>query len=150
MGGTLAPTASPGGIAGTGVTAFAEVAPPPPPEAVPAYQKKGEESTGVIAMMDMLIADLDKEMQEMEVEETDAQSEYEQFMQDSKDKRAADTASIAEKEQAKADTEAALQKASSEKTATQKEHMAKVEEIGALHGECDWLIANFQTRKDAR
>merc|ERR1719253_2151110 len=32
MGGTLAPTEAPGGIAGTGVTAFAQVAPPPPPE----------------------------------------------------------------------------------------------------------------------
>merc|ERR1719451_183461 len=32
MGGTLAPTAAPGGIAGTGVEALAQVAPPPPPE----------------------------------------------------------------------------------------------------------------------
>jgi len=32
MGGTLAPTAAPGGIAGTGVTALSQVAPPPPPE----------------------------------------------------------------------------------------------------------------------
>merc|ERR1719231_139308 len=100
--------------------------------------------------MDMLVADLDKQMQEMEVEETDAQAEYETFMQDSKDKRATDTASIAEKEQAKADTEAALEKASSEKTATMHEHMAKIEEIGALHTECDWLLSNFETRKEAR
>merc|ERR1719238_347859 len=45
MGGTLAPTAAPGGIAGTGVTALAQVAPPPPPETFGAYTKKGEEST---------------------------------------------------------------------------------------------------------
>merc|ERR1719440_1266548 len=69
MGGTLAPTAAPGGIAGTGVTAFAQVAPPPPPETFGAYTKKGEESNGVIAMMDMMIADLDKEITEIEVEE---------------------------------------------------------------------------------
>ena len=30
-GGTLAPTAAPGGIAGTGISALAQVAPPPPP-----------------------------------------------------------------------------------------------------------------------
>merc|ERR1719446_1828563 len=36
-GGTLAPTAAPGGIAGTGVTVFAQVAPPPPPETFGAY-----------------------------------------------------------------------------------------------------------------
>merc|ERR1712072_726616 len=33
-GGTLAPTAAPGGIAGTGVTVLAQGAPEPPPEAV--------------------------------------------------------------------------------------------------------------------
>merc|ERR1719482_2430580 len=43
MGGTLAPTAAPGGIAGTG-TGLAQVAPPPPPEANLAYKKSGEES----------------------------------------------------------------------------------------------------------
>merc|ERR1711988_2057932 len=46
MGGTLAPTAAPGGIAGTGVTALSQVAPPPPPATWGAYQKKGEESNG--------------------------------------------------------------------------------------------------------
>merc|ERR1719287_361578 len=46
-GGTLAPTAAPGGIAGTGVTVLSQikdhrqgVAPPPPPEAPGAYKKK--------------------------------------------------------------------------------------------------------------
>merc|ERR1719199_1048428 len=43
MGGTLAPTAAPGGIAGTGV-ALAQGAPPPPPETFGAYSKKSEES----------------------------------------------------------------------------------------------------------
>merc|ERR1712000_492762 len=72
MGGTAPPTPAPGGISGTGITYFAQVsahageqtvtAPPPPPDAPGAYEKKGEESTGVIAMMDLLIADLDKQM----------------------------------------------------------------------------------------
>merc|ERR1719353_1058688 len=53
-GGTLAPTEAPGGIAGTGVIVLAEVSqhgvakPPPPPEAPGAFQKKTEESGGVI------------------------------------------------------------------------------------------------------
>merc|ERR1712188_114972 len=45
MGGTLAPTAAPGGIAGTGITVLADVsahkvAPPPPPETAAAFSKK--------------------------------------------------------------------------------------------------------------
>merc|ERR1719238_2402622 len=62
MGGTLAPTAAPGGIAGTGVTAMAQVAPPPPPETAGAFKAKSEESNGVIGMMDLLLAALDKEI----------------------------------------------------------------------------------------
>merc|ERR1719281_875627 len=124
MGGTLAPTAAPGGIAGTGVTVFIQlhqqddVAPPPPPAAVKAYAKKGEESGGVIAMMDAMIADLDKEMQTAEVDEKNAQEEYEQFMKDSADKRAEDSKAITDKSAAKADMEAALAKENTDKEST--------------------------------
>jgi hypothetical protein len=55
-----------------------------------------------MAMIDMLAADLDKEIEEMRFEEKDAQQEYEQFVADSAAKRAADSKSIEEKEGAKA------------------------------------------------
>merc|ERR1711978_76563 len=55
------------------------VAPPPPPETFGPYTKKTEESTGVIAMIDLLVKDLDTELQEAEVMEADAQKEYEQM-----------------------------------------------------------------------
>merc|ERR1719444_754081 len=67
-------------------------APPPPPEAPGAYEKKGEESGGVIAMIDALVKDLDTEMTEAETEEKLAQEEYEELMADSAQKRAADSA----------------------------------------------------------
>merc|ERR1719445_911479 len=76
-------TAAPGGIANTGIAAFAEVkthnqvAPPPPPATWDAYSKKTEESAGVIGMIDLLIKDLDKEMTEAKTEEKDAQADYE-------------------------------------------------------------------------
>merc|ERR550514_1540718 len=117
MGGTLAPTNAPGGIAGTGIGLVAvsahqaqtdadeKEAPPPPPEANLAYKKKGEESGGVIAMMDSLVADLEKENTEMEVNEKDAQGDYEQFMKDSADKRALDSKAITDKEASKASLE---------------------------------------------
>merc|ERR1719310_415136 len=82
MGETLAPTPAPGGIAGTGISAFAEVNvhgkadPGPAPAQVGDFKKKSEESNGVIAMMDMLVADLDKEMTVAETEEKDAQADY--------------------------------------------------------------------------
>jgi septal ring factor EnvC (AmiA/AmiB activator) len=156
MGGTLAPTNPPGGIAGTGISAFEQAqsgskdAPPPPPQALGAYKKKGEESGGVIGMMDLLKADLQKEITEMEVTEQNAQEEYEQMVTDAAEKRAADTKSIEEKEAAKAQSEADLVKADDDKAGATDELMATKEYISQLHAECDWLISNFATRKEAR
>jgi peptidoglycan hydrolase CwlO-like protein len=152
MGGTLAATAAPGGIAGTGVTALAQSRdrPAPAPEMYGSYKKKGEESTGVIAMIDNLKADLAKEMQESEVEEKNDQADYETMIEDSANKRAADSKSLAEKQGAKADTEAALVASEGEKKSKMAEAMANAKYISDLHQECDWLLSNFDVRKEAR
>merc|ERR1719390_144369 len=126
-GGTLAPTAAPGGIAGTGVTVLAEVdgAPPPPPETFGAYKKQDEASGGVMAMMDELEAELDKEIQEGKIDEKNAQEEYEEFMADSAEKRADDTKSMEDKIAAEAGAEVDLQKMTEEKKEKTMESMAK-------------------------
>jgi septal ring factor EnvC (AmiA/AmiB activator) len=155
-GGTLAPTAAPGGIAGTGIAVLADVSehsqakPPPPPEAPGAYKKKGEESGGVIAMIDLLVKDLDKEMTESTTEEKDAQADYEQMMKDSAAKRADDSKTLADKEGALADMQASLQKSTDSKASTTKELAATLQYIQSLHAECDWLLQYFDVRKEAR
>jgi len=125
-------------------------APPPPPEAPGAYKKKGEESGGVIAMIDSIIAELDKEMTEAETEEKLAQEEYEELMSDSSEKRATDSKSLADKGALKADTGDELVKEQDEHKSTVKELMATEEYISQLHAECDWLIQYFDVRKEAR
>merc|ERR1719421_814275 len=155
MGGTLAPTAAPGGIAGTGVTALVDVsahdagkvAPPPPPETAAAFSKKSEESNGVIGMIDLLIADLTKEMTEAKTTKKDAQADYEQAMSDAAAKRADDTKTLADKNKAKAETEAQLEADSEEKASTTKSLMATLEHIQSLHGECDWLLQYFEVKR---
>jgi len=117
MGGTLAPTAAPGGIAGTGVTAldhqdddddddtsFLQVsskskrdAPPPPPAAMGAYKKKSSEGTGVVAMIDMLKKDLELETEEMQTEEKGYQKAYEEFVADAADQRTENSRYLTEK-----------------------------------------------------
>merc|ERR550537_1614784 len=116
MGGTLAPTNPPAGIAGTGIGFFAQVhlhkeekdAPPPPP-AAEFGGKKSEESGGVLAMMDMLVKDLETEITQAKLEEKDAQEDYEKYMKDSSDKRAEDSKSLTDKEAAKAEIESEIQ-----------------------------------------
>merc|ERR1719274_109226 len=152
MGGTLAPTNAPGGIAGTGI-GLAEIsahsgaddteAPPPPPEADLAYKKKSAESGGVISMMDSLIGDLEGENTEMTVTEKDAQKDYEKFMADSAEKRAMDSKAITDKEASIAALEEEL---ATNKAALKDNQMAIME----LHQECDWLLEKFDLRKSAR
>jgi hypothetical protein len=149
MGGTAPPTPAPGGIAGTGI-ALADVAPPPPPEAVGAYKKKGEESAGVIGMIDLLIKDLDKELTEAKTAEKDAQADYETMMKDAASQRATDTKTLADKESAKADTEGMLQQHTDSKASSVSELMATVQVIAQTHNECDWLMQYYDARKEAR
>jgi len=156
MGGDI-PTTTPGGIAGTGVTVFAQVrahlqvaASSPPPETWDAYEKKTGETNGVMAMVDLLIKDLDKEMTEAETSEKDAQADYEEMMADSAAKRTADSNSLREKGSAKADLEGSLEDHKATKMDVAKELMATMEYIKSLHLECDWLVGNFDVRKEAR
>lgn len=158
MGGTLAPTAAPGGIAGTGVTVLSQIklhsqdvaAPPPPPEAPGAYKKKSESSTGVIAMIDLLIKDLDKEMTEASTQEKDSQADYEKMMADSSAKRAEDSKSLTEKESTLAELESSLEASKESKASTTKQLAGTLQYIQSLHSECDWLMQYFDVRKEAR
>merc|ERR1719238_1951713 len=150
-GGTLAPTEAPGGIAGTGISAMqSDAAPPPPPEANLAYQKKGEESAGVIQMIDNLINDVEKESQVLELEEKDAQEDYEKFMEDAKAKRAEDSKSQSDKEGALAETEEELVASKEALKGKQTDLMGVDKELSGLHADCDWLLKYYEARKEAR
>jgi chromosome segregation ATPase len=125
-------------------------APPPPPETFGAYSKQSESGGGVIAMIDTLIKELDTEMTEAETEEKLAQEDYDQFMADSKEKRAADAKSVADKETSKGETEDQLTKLKDTHKDVLMEIMATEEVISNLHGQCDWLLKYFDVRKEAR
>jgi len=124
--------------------------PAPAPEAPKAFEKKTEESGSVINMIDLLIADLDKESQTSTVEEKNAQKEYEKMMGDSARKRAEDSKLITEKTSMKAQLETDLEESKEGKASATKELMATLEYTSSLHGECDWLLKNFDVRKEAR
>jgi len=144
-GGTMAPTAALAQVREHNVAA-----PPPPPEAPGAYKKKGEESNGVIAMIDLLVKDLDKEMTVSKTEEKDSQADYETMMKDSAEKRAEDSKSLAQKTGTLANLESSLQTATDDKASTNKELGATVQYIASLHAECDWLLQYFDVRQEAR
>merc|ERR1719326_2868314 len=119
--------------------------PPPPPMAVEAYKK--QDSGGPVALIDRLTNDLKMEMQEDDMEEKEAQKDYEETMKQSAKKRATDSKTIVEKEQQKAEAEALLQKAKEAHKGESAELMALGEYVSDLHGQCDFLLQNFDKRK---
>merc|ERR1712117_412830 len=150
-------TAAPGGIAGTGIVSFAQASlnsqrkgPAPPPATWKAYATKSEENNGVIAMIDLLISDLAKELTEAKTQEKDSQADHEQLMKDSAEKRTEDSKSLTEKGAAKADMDTALQAHQQALKEGAEEVMLTAKFISSLHGECDWLLQYFDARKAAR
>merc|ERR1719433_1234526 len=111
---------------------------------------KHEESTGVIGMIDILVKDLDKEMQESTVSEKDAQADYETAMADAAAKRAADSKLTTEKAAAKAEAEEALEAEKDKKAGTETTLAETLQLIHDLHVECDWLLKYYDVRKEAR
>merc|ERR1740138_1967238 len=101
-------------------------------------------------MIDLLVADLDKEIQVMELEEKDAQKDYESFMTDASEKRALDSKAITDKEAAKAETQTELESNTETKNSKLIEAMETAKYIAGLHEECDWLLKYYDARKSAR
>jgi len=141
MGGTLAPTPP---------ASFVQVKSHTHSASLAEYRKAAEESAGVIKMLNMLIADLDKDTTEAKVIEKDSQADYEQMMKNGAAKRASDSKALAESEAEKADLQSSLQQLTSQKKVSKKELAATADYIMSLHSECDWLLQYFDVRKQAR
>lgn len=122
----------------------------PAPESFGAYAKKGQASNGILALLDTLIADLDKDMTEAETTEKDSQVDYEALMKDSAEKRANDSRSLTDKQSALADLKTDLGNAKTSHKADANELLATSRYISSLHAECDWLLKYFDVRKEAR
>merc|ERR1740127_152428 len=150
-------TAAPEMIAGTTQTAFVQfrahvrkAAPPPPPDTWGAYQKKDGKSNGVLALMDMLMKELQGDVTEATHDEETSQKDYERLMSDSQASRAQNVESITDKEGAKADMDVKVEQTKQQK-ASQETELGNVKQyIVQLHASCDFLVENFDLRKAAR
>jgi len=157
-GGKVDLTVPPTVIAGTQQTVFIQehqqessaVAPPVPPETFGAYQSKSQKSNGVMGLMDMMVRDLEKEIQEAEHNEKTAQKEYEELLADSQETRAQDVKTITTSENSKAELEGQLDEAKTKKTLTEETLSQLASYLADLHASCDFILANFEVRKEAR
>mmetsp|Transcript_40008 Transcript_40008/g.95971 ORF Transcript_40008/g.95971 Transcript_40008/m.95971 type:complete len:620 (+) Transcript_40008:3-1862(+) len=114
------------------------------------YEKKQNKQQGVTVLMDMLIKDLDKDLTEGQKDEEAAQKEYEDLMEESKKKRARESAAITDKTAAKNELDARLLDSKDSKKVTEEQLMSVKAYISDVHKSCDFLLDNYNFRKEMR
>merc|ERR1719324_1493084 len=127
-----------------------DVAPPPAPEMPSGPVQKSAKSAGVIGMMDTIISDLGSDMKDMEYEEKTAQKDYADLMSDSQETRAGDSKALTGKTTTKAEVEASLMTTKEIRSATATDLKQVGTVIQDLHAACDFIMQNFDLRKEAR
>merc|ERR1719197_322136 len=100
--------------------------------------------------MDEMINDLKSDLTDAKHAEETAQADYERLMKASQETREANAQSITEKEGAKADWQEKIETAKEEQASTQDALAKNAEYIAGLHSSCDFLVQNFDLRKEAR
>jgi len=119
-----------------------------PPPAQKTYAK--QDGGGAIAM----IMDVMKESKEVETQaiadETSAQAAYEGFTKDSNKLIAANTASLANKSEAKAKADSALALAKGDLKTTIDDILSLDDMAKSLHDQCDFLLDHFTERQSKR
>jgi chromosome segregation ATPase len=113
-------------------------------------KNQGQASSGVIALMDTLVKDIDLQMKDAVNEEETSQRDYDTLMKDSKDAVAANERSKTEKEGQLANTEASVHEAENGRRNTNDELSAIKQDLVQLHANCDFILQNYDFRKEAR
>jgi len=120
------------------------------PEAPVGLYQKSEKSAGVIGLMDMMVREIETDMKDAAYEEKTSQSDYAELMAESEDTRAANSKAIVTKTASKAATEAKLETAKEALTAVSTDLDLIASTLGDLHMQCDFLLQNYDLRKEAR
>jgi hypothetical protein len=123
---------------------------PEAPETFSGEYKKSEKSAGVIGLMDMMVREIETDMKDATYEEKTSASDYAKLMEDSEATRAASSKGIVTKTSSKATLEAKLDAAKDAYTAVNTDLDLIATTLGDLHMQCDFLLQNYDLRKEAR
>merc|ERR1719261_840077 len=124
--------------------------PPPPPETFSGEVKKNEKSAGVMGMMDAIVRDLEMDVKDAEYEEKTAAKDYGELMSDSQTTRAANSKAIVDKTATKAETEGKLMQTKEARAGAAEDVKLAATTITDLHASCDFIMQNYDMRKEAR
>merc|ERR1719160_1955524 len=119
-----------------------------PPPAQKTYAKGN--GGGAMAMIEGVIAESKALETQAIADETNAQAAYEGFVKDTNKLITANTASLANKSEAKAKADAELALAKGDLKTTIDDILALDDMAKSLHDQCDFLLKNFEERQSKR
>jgi len=128
----------------------ARVAPLDMPDTFGAYEKKSEKSSGVIGLMDMISKELEGDMKDAEYEEKTSQADYTKLMSGSQEARAQNVKAIADKSAAVASVRDKRFQAKQKELQDLQDLEIIRGYVQDLHGSCDFILENYDVRKEAR
>jgi len=132
------------------IHAHRDIDEPAPPAVSFTEYKKSEKSAGVLGLMDMMVRELESDVKDAGYEEKTSQKDYAELMADSEASRAQDSKSIVDKTASKAELGAKLELAKESKAASETDVSLAAQVIADLHVSCDFLLQNYDLRKEAR
>merc|ERR1719156_213392 len=112
--------------------------------------EKSEKSAGVIGLMGMMMKEIETDMKDAAYEEKTSQSDYAKLMSESEATRQANSKAIVTKTASKAEMEAKLETAKEQHAAVVTDLDLIAATLGDLHMQCDFLLQNYDLRKEAR
>lgn len=115
-----------------------------------AKRNAAHRASGVMALMDHIIQQTKMAAKDSENNEKSSQEDYAAMMVDASETRGADVKSIADKNVAKAGLEKELVDAKESQYLTQEGLLGIGKTTADLHSACDFLVENYELRKEAR
>eukprot|EP00440_Ansanella_granifera_P048558 gb/GFBE01052613.1/.p1 GENE.gb/GFBE01052613.1/~~gb/GFBE01052613.1/.p1 ORF type:complete len:717 (+),score=222.41 gb/GFBE01052613.1/:1-2151(+) len=120
----------------------------PKPKEFGDYEKQS--GKGVVAAIGSIVQSLDRDHQAMETQESHAQTEYERITKDAQEAREADTRDVAEKSGVKAGLEKRYETLLQKNVTNQEDQFEVQKYLVALNKDCEFLLKNYEARRDAR
>merc|ERR1719221_352295 len=126
-------------------------APPPPPETWDApYKGAQDENTGIVSILDLIKADIEKDQKDAKKAEDDAKTAYDKFIADSDTQIGTLNSDITTLEGDIAKKEGEISDTKTDSTAKKGELKAVVKRIKDAQAGCDFVTVNFEKRKELR
>eukprot|EP00747_Dinoflagellata_sp_TGD_P155180 gnl/TRDRNA2_/TRDRNA2_177556_c0_seq4.p1 gnl/TRDRNA2_/TRDRNA2_177556_c0~~gnl/TRDRNA2_/TRDRNA2_177556_c0_seq4.p1 ORF type:complete len:788 (-),score=255.14 gnl/TRDRNA2_/TRDRNA2_177556_c0_seq4:191-2515(-) len=126
-------------------------APPPPPATWEApYGGAPRESTGILAMLDIIKEDIQKDLVKAKQEEKDAQKEFWQFKKEAQEHRANLKAQTKEMKARQGDRQSLIEESKKSRKDKKKLLDAVMKKMQDAIPLCDFMTINFETRKENR